>query len=119
MPRPSAWGWLSLGSTTLAAIRLARSRRELLCIRRRTAVVVRTQAEDVCSSLMPYRQTRVVHQRTSLQRHGVRFPEARLVVWVIVNVEEWNPLEPMPRTVLTPRAGGVTDAVPREGRTVA
>jgi len=25
---------------------------------------------------------------------------ARLAAWVIVNVEEWNPLEPMPRTVL-------------------
>ena len=32
--------------------------------------------------------------------------EARLVVWVIVNVEEWNPREPMPRTVLTPPAAG-------------
>jgi peptidoglycan/xylan/chitin deacetylase (PgdA/CDA1 family) len=31
---------------------------------------------------------------------------ARMVVWVIVNVEEWNPNEPMPRTVLTPPAGG-------------
>ena len=31
---------------------------------------------------------------------------ARMAVWVIVNVEEWNPLEPMPRTVLTPPAGG-------------
>ena len=30
----------------------------------------------------------------------------RLVVWVIVNVEEWDPREPMPRTVLTPPAGG-------------
>jgi peptidoglycan/xylan/chitin deacetylase (PgdA/CDA1 family) len=28
------------------------------------------------------------------------------VVWVIVNIEEWNPLETMPRTVLTPPAGG-------------
>ena len=34
-------------------------------------------------------------------------PDAgRLIVWVIVNVEEWNPREPMPRTVLTPPAGG-------------
>jgi len=32
---------------------------------------------------------------------------ARLAVWLIVNVEEWNPREPMPRTVLTPPAGGV------------
>src|ERR1700744_4197969 len=31
---------------------------------------------------------------------------ARMAVWVIVNVEEWNPREPMPRTVLTPPAGG-------------
>ena len=31
---------------------------------------------------------------------------ARLVVWVIINVEEWNPRETMPRTVLTPPAGG-------------
>jgi len=30
----------------------------------------------------------------------------RLVVWVIINIEEWNPREPMPRTVLTPPAGG-------------
>jgi allantoinase len=31
---------------------------------------------------------------------------ARLAVWVIVNVEEWNPRETMPRTVLTAPAGG-------------
>jgi len=30
----------------------------------------------------------------------------RLVVWVIVNVEEWDISEPMPRTVLSPPAGG-------------
>jgi allantoinase len=35
---------------------------------------------------------------------------ARLVVWVIVNVEEWDPKEPMPRTVLTPACGWGTDA---------
>ena len=40
-------------------------------------------------------------------RAPLRLPgEARLVVWVVVNVEEWNPREPMPRTVLTPPAGG-------------
>jgi allantoinase len=32
--------------------------------------------------------------------------EARMVVWVIVNIEEWDPRETMPRTVLTPPAGG-------------
>jgi allantoinase len=28
---------------------------------------------------------------------------ARMVVWIVVNVEEWNAREPMPRTVLTSR----------------
>ena len=32
---------------------------------------------------------------------------ARMVVWCIVNVEEWDINETMPRTVLTPPAGGV------------
>jgi allantoinase len=31
----------------------------------------------------------------------------RLAVWLIVNVEEWSPTDPMPRTVLSPPAGGV------------
>jgi len=31
---------------------------------------------------------------------------ARMVAWVIVNVEEWDPTQPMPRTVLPPPAGG-------------
>jgi allantoinase len=31
---------------------------------------------------------------------------ARMAVWVIVNVEEWDPKQTMPRTVLTPPAGG-------------
>jgi allantoinase len=31
---------------------------------------------------------------------------ARVAIWVIVNVEEWDPKETMPRTVLTPPAGG-------------
>ncbi len=31
---------------------------------------------------------------------------ARMAVWVIVNVEEWDSKETMPRTVLTPPAGG-------------
>ena len=41
------------------------------------------------------------------QRPPLKLPGgARLAVWVIVNVEEWNPRETMPRTVLTPPAGG-------------
>src|SRR5258708_23767623 len=31
---------------------------------------------------------------------------ARMAVWVIVNVEEWDARQTMPRTVLTPPAGG-------------
>ncbi len=31
---------------------------------------------------------------------------ARMVCWVIINVEEWDINQPMPRTVLTPPAGG-------------
>jgi allantoinase len=31
---------------------------------------------------------------------------ARMIVWVIVNIEEWDPTAPMPRTVLSPPAGG-------------
>ncbi|OEV10784.1 polysaccharide deacetylase family protein [Streptomyces nanshensis] len=40
-------------------------------------------------------------------RPPMRLPGgARLAVWIIVNVEEWSATEPMPRTVLTPPAGG-------------
>jgi len=42
------------------------------------------------------------------QRRKLTLPDGkRLAVWVIVNVEEWDPRQPMPRTVLTPPAGGV------------
>jgi peptidoglycan/xylan/chitin deacetylase (PgdA/CDA1 family) len=41
------------------------------------------------------------------QRKKLTLPGgARLAVWVIVNVEEWDINETMPRTVLTPPAGG-------------
>ena len=41
------------------------------------------------------------------ERSPLKLPDgARLAVWVIVNIEEWDPTEPMPRTVLTPPAGG-------------
>jgi allantoinase len=40
-------------------------------------------------------------------RRPLRLPDgARMVVWVIINVEEWDPTQTMPRTVLTPPAGG-------------
>jgi peptidoglycan/xylan/chitin deacetylase (PgdA/CDA1 family) len=41
------------------------------------------------------------------ERRPLKLPGgARLAVWVIVNIEEWDPKETMPRTVLTPPASG-------------
>jgi peptidoglycan/xylan/chitin deacetylase (PgdA/CDA1 family) len=42
-----------------------------------------------------------IHTRAPLE-----LPKGRLAVWVIVNIEEWSIHETMPRTVLTPPAGG-------------
>ena len=40
------------------------------------------------------------------ERPLLRLPNgARLAVWIIVNIEIWDPREPMPRTVLPPPAG--------------
>jgi peptidoglycan/xylan/chitin deacetylase (PgdA/CDA1 family) len=42
-----------------------------------------------------------------IDRPALRLPKsARVVVWTIVNVEEWDIEGPMPRTVLPPPAGG-------------
>ena len=41
------------------------------------------------------------------ERPPLKLPDgARMAVWVIVNVEQWDPTQTMPRTVLTPPAGG-------------
>lgn len=41
------------------------------------------------------------------ERTDLTLPDGkRMAVWVIVNIEEWNINETMPRTVLTPPAGG-------------
>src|SRR5262245_34886246 len=41
------------------------------------------------------------------ERKPLKLPhDARMAVWVIVNVEEWDATQPMPRTVITPPAGG-------------
>ena len=40
-------------------------------------------------------------------RAPLKLPKgARMVVWTVTNVEEWDPTQTMPRTVLTPPAGG-------------
>src|SRR5919108_456849 len=42
-----------------------------------------------------------------VERQPLKLPGgARLAIWVIVNVEEWDIDQTMPRTVLTPPAGG-------------
>ena len=42
-----------------------------------------------------------------INRKPLKLPKgARMVVWTITNVEEWDPTQTMPRTVLTPPAGG-------------
>lgn len=43
-----------------------------------------------------------IHKRAPLRLPG----GARMVVWTIINIEEWDIDRPMPRTVLTPPAGG-------------
>jgi allantoinase len=41
------------------------------------------------------------------ERPALKLPDGkRMAVWVIVNVEEWDANQTMPRTVLTPPAGG-------------
>ena len=41
------------------------------------------------------------------ERAPLKLPDgARMAVWVIVNVEEWDPRAANPRTVLPPPAGG-------------
>jgi peptidoglycan/xylan/chitin deacetylase (PgdA/CDA1 family) len=41
------------------------------------------------------------------QREPLKLPDgARMAVWTITNVESWDPTKPMPRTVITPPAGG-------------
>lgn len=52
------------------------------------------------------------HERISYSsiadRPSRQLPDGkRMAVWLIVNVEEWSATEPMPRTVLSPPAGGV------------
>ena len=40
-------------------------------------------------------------------RPPLKLPDGnRMAVWIIVNIEEWDIKQTMPRTVLTPPAGG-------------
>jgi allantoinase len=53
---------------------------------------------DTIRSRVPYRS---IHDRPRLRLPG----GARVAVWTIVNVENWSPDAPMPRTVLPPPMG--------------
>ena len=65
---------------------------------------IRTKSSILARTMLPTERFAysAVNDRPPLTLPG----GARLAIWVIVNVEEWNPLEPMPRTVLSPPAGG-------------
>src|SRR5215469_11584778 len=42
-----------------------------------------------------------------IDRAPLKLPNgAHMAVWVVINVEEWDSTQPMPRTVITPPAGG-------------
>src|SRR6202790_5634274 len=59
------------------------------------------------SSTQRLLQTDRIAYSAITERPPLKLPDgARMAVWVIVNVEEWDPTQPMPRTVLTPPAGG-------------
>ena len=50
------------------------------------------------------------------QRPKLALPDgARLAVWVIVDIEEWDSTQPMPRMVLTPRRRGADARQPELG----
>ncbi|MFZ0839096.1 MAG: polysaccharide deacetylase family protein [Xanthobacteraceae bacterium] len=62
------------------------------------------KSPDAQSRMLP---TDRISYSAIADRPALRLPNGvRMVVWVIVNVEEWDPTQTMPRTVLTPPAGG-------------
>jgi len=65
---------------------------------------------DSRSRMLP--TDRIVYSAIA-DRPPLRLPNnARMVVWVIVNVEEWDPTQTMPRTVLSVRS--IADIVARK-----
>jgi allantoinase len=59
---------------------------------------------DTAARMLP--TERLAYSPISARRRLVLPDGARMAVWVVVNVEEWDPREAMPRTVLSPPAGG-------------
>src|SRR5262245_58273242 len=65
------------------------------------------RATVACSRELPVQPNERLAYSAIADRAALALPNgARLAVWVIVNVEEWDIRQPMPRTVLTPPAGG-------------
>jgi peptidoglycan/xylan/chitin deacetylase (PgdA/CDA1 family) len=65
------------------------------------------RATVACSGELPVQPNERLAYSAIADRAALALPNgARLAVWVIVNVEEWDIRQPMPRTVLTPPAGG-------------
>jgi allantoinase len=57
--------------------------------------------EDIGDSVRGRAPYMPIHKRPPLKLPG----DARVAVWTIVNVENWDPASPMPRTVLPPPMG--------------
>src|SRR5258708_3595171 len=63
-----------------------------------------SQASSTANRMLP--TDRIAYSAIT-ERPALKLPGgARMAIWVIVNVEEWDPKDTMPRTVLTPPAGG-------------
>src|SRR5271170_7782572 len=70
-----------------------------------------TRPKKTAQGKTPSKQLMLPTDRLSyspiIERAPLKLPNgARMVVWVIVNIEQWDATAPMPRTVLTPPAGG-------------
>ncbi len=57
--------------------------------------------------MVPIRPDERLPYSAIIDRQAPKLPDgARMIVWTIVNVEVWDSMETMPRTVITPPAGG-------------
>jgi allantoinase len=71
---------------------------------RKTGDRIVSQGQSTANRMLP--TDRIAYSAIT-ERPPLKLPGgARMAVWVIVNVEEWDPKDTMPRTVLTPPAGG-------------
>jgi peptidoglycan/xylan/chitin deacetylase (PgdA/CDA1 family) len=57
--------------------------------------------DEIGASVRARTPYRPIHERPALKLPG----DARVAVWIIVNVENWSPAGPMPRAVLPPPMG--------------